>query len=435
MARLLKLKVQGLRSVGHKTKDSLEIPFVHPLTIINGSIGTGKTTIIESLNSIATGAWPCGNLQNFIRYPETGKPTIEVSISLEFEDLNGCVCTSTKRMVATLMKGKLRCKSETLSLKIRMPNGQERKVSKKLLKVQREIIEHMGAPAVILDHVNFCHQDEHFWPLGEELKVVLDQVFQSSNFTRAIEKMEEAKQCFDQDLALLTEKQRKAESQLGTKTELQGDPESLQKFVNAEKAYKIICNECHIMNESAKNLQKYTKTLASSLIAIHSEKMAEINEIIDDLWRKVSKGLYIDSIRIGSKCVKTSSGDKSYSYSVLMTRGSIETEMRGNESSPSLGEKSLACLVIRIALAAVFGGARPIIALDEPTRDMDKTRSKLVAAMLNDLIVSRGVQVIIVTNDDRLLKKLVVANRPDFTFVLEKDQRGLSSIRSQLLDR
>ncbi len=50
MARLEGLKMQGIRSIGDTPHI---INFLHPLTIIQGANGTGKTTIIEALSYVS----------------------------------------------------------------------------------------------------------------------------------------------------------------------------------------------------------------------------------------------------------------------------------------------------------------------------------------------------------------------------------------------
>ena len=50
MARLEGLKMQGIRSIG---ETPILNNFLHPLTIIQGANGTGKTTIIEALSYVS----------------------------------------------------------------------------------------------------------------------------------------------------------------------------------------------------------------------------------------------------------------------------------------------------------------------------------------------------------------------------------------------
>lgn len=63
-----------------------------------------------------------------------------------------------------------------------------------------------------------------------------------------------------------------------------------------------------------------------------------------------------------------------------------EVEMRGRCSA---GQKMLASLLIRIALAEVFGGSCSMIALDEPTTNLDESKVEGMAIVLADIIAER----------------------------------------------
>ena len=56
-------------------------------------------------------------------------------------------------------------------------------------------------------------------------------------------------------------------------------------------------------------------------------------------------------------------------YSVVMVKGGVEMEMRGRCSA---GQKVLASLIIRLALAETFSTDCGMIALDEPTTNLDR---------------------------------------------------------------
>ena len=61
---------------------------------------------------------------------------------------------------------------------------------------------------------------------------------------------------------------------------------------------------------------------------------------------------------------------KSYNYRVVMSKGaSNQIDMRGRCSA---GQRVLACIVIRLALAETFGVNCGCIALDEPTVNLGK---------------------------------------------------------------
>ena len=58
--------------------------------------------------------------------------------------------------------------------------------------------------------------------------------------------------------------------------------------------------------------------------------------------------------------------------SVVMNKGGAEMEMRGRCSA---GQKVLASLIIRLALAETFSVNCGMIALDEPTTNLDQVTS------------------------------------------------------------
>ncbi|ETN78145.1 hypothetical protein NECAME_10544, partial [Necator americanus] len=140
----------------------------------------------------------------------------------------------------------------------------------------------------------------------------------------------------------------------------------------AESLYHQVVIDRIITQEMISDLEKYTKCLDSSIIQFHTDKMAAINRILDDLWRKVYGGTDIQTIRIKSECAATSDKRKAYDYRVVMVlRNGVELDMRDRCSA---GQKMLACILIRISLADVFGGMCSIIALDEPTTNLDSMK-------------------------------------------------------------
>ena len=101
--------------------------------------------------------------------------------------------------------------------------------------------------------------------------------------------------------------------------------------------------------------------------------MKIINRIVKELWRATYRGNDIDYIEI-----KTDETDgvsagadkrKVYNYKVVMVKNEAEMDMRGRCSA---GQKVLASLIIRLALAQTFSANCSIIALDEPTTNLDR---------------------------------------------------------------
>lgn len=92
--------------------------------------------------------------------------------------------------------------------------------------------------------------------------------------------------------------------------------------------------------------------------------MDEINDTIGHLWNKTYQGTDIDNVRIVSDHDEEASTStrKSYNYRVVMVKNDVELDMRGRCSA---GQKVLASIIIRLALAESFGQGCGVLALDE----------------------------------------------------------------------
>lgn len=112
------------------------------------------------------------------------------------------------------------------------------------------------------------------------------------------------------------------------------------------------------------DLDVYYRALDKALMAFHSIKMKEINETLKEYWQTVYKGADIDEIKIVSDGAIVGK-KRNYNYSVRMRQGDTELDMRGRCSA---GQKVLASLLIRLALADTFCTQCAVLALDEPVR-------------------------------------------------------------------
>jgi DNA repair protein RAD50 len=98
-------------------------------------------------------------------------------------------------------------------------------------------------------------------------------------------------------------------------------------------------------------------------------RIKEINRIIQDLWASTYQGGDIDMIRISSGEEGASNKAKrSYNYRVDMMKGNTPLEMRGRCSA---GQRVLASIIVRLALAESFCLNCGVLALDEPTTNLD----------------------------------------------------------------
>lgn len=94
------------------------------------------------------------------------------------------------------------------------------------------------------------------------------------------------------------------------------------------------------------------QALEKALLVFHSNKMAEINKVVKELWQKTYRNRDIDCIQIKADA----DGAKSYAYRVVMQAGGAELEMRGRCSA---GQKVFSCPLTAPALLASLGGCGP----------------------------------------------------------------------------
>ena len=136
----------------------------------------------------------------------------------------------------------------------------------------------------------------------------------------------------------------------------------------------------------------------------HSIKIADINKIIRELWALTYKGEDIYNIEIVSGEDSASKAAKSYNYRVVMSKGNTQMDMRGRCSA---GQRVLASIVIRLALAETFCLNCGVMALDEPTTNLDHRNKQGLAAALAQIIASRAsqhnFQLVVITHDEEFV--------------------------------
>ncbi|OVA03774.1 DNA repair protein Rad50 [Macleaya cordata] len=183
-----------------------------------------------------------------------------------------------------------------------------------------------------------------------------------------------------------------------------------------------------------KDLDRYYNALDKALMRFHTMKMEEINKIIRELWQQTYRGQDIDYISIHSD--SEGAGTRSYSYRVLMQTGDAELEMRGRCSA---GQKVLASLIIRLALAETFCLNCGILALDEPTTNLDGPNAESLAAALLRIMEDRkgqeNFQLIVITHDERFAQLIGQRQHAERYYRVTKNEHiALSKPRRYSID-
>ncbi|KAI9100624.1 P-loop containing nucleoside triphosphate hydrolase protein [Phlyctochytrium arcticum] len=150
--------------------------------------------------------------------------------------------------------------------------------------------------------------------------------------------------------------------------------------------------------------------------------MDDINKIIRELWVNTYQGSDIDTIEIRSDNENVK-GNRTYNYRVVMLKGDIVLDMRGRCSA---GQKVLTSLIIRLALAETFCLNCGILALDEPTTNLDRENIESLAESLAHIIKIRrqqsNFQLVIITHDEEFMQLLGKSEYADYYFRVAKDE-------------
>jgi DNA repair protein RAD50 len=107
-----------------------------------------------------------------------------------------------------------------------------------------------------------------------------------------------------------------------------------------------------------------------------------------------------------------------------MIKGDIDLDMRGRSSA---GQRVLASLIIRLALAETFCQQCSILALDEPTTNLDRENIESLATSLAQIVQSRrkenNFQLIVITHDEEFVELMGRYECADYYWRVFKDER------------
>ncbi|KAK9955837.1 hypothetical protein ABG768_015687 [Culter alburnus] len=207
---------------------------------------------------------------------------------------------------------------------------------------------------------------------------------------------------------------------------------SEDQYCQAEDLYRdkmIVMRTTELAN---KDLDIYYKALDQTIMKFQSMKMEEINKIIRDLWWSTYRGQDIEYVEIRSDVDENASAGlkrRTYNYRVVMVKGDTALDMRGRCSD---GQNVLASLIIRLALAETFCLNCGILALDEPTTNLDRENIESLAHALVETIKSRSrqrnIQLLVITHDEDFVELLGQSNYVEHFYRIRKNQDQCSEI-------
>ncbi|KAG5899847.1 hypothetical protein JTB14_012318 [Gonioctena quinquepunctata] len=235
-------------------------------------------------------------------------------------------------------------------------------------------------------------------------------------------------------------KRREISSMIGQREEIEQQVAELEKDLakpenkNAYNNYKKQFFELNVNKVVLEELNKYVIVLEKSVLKFHEERMVHINRTIRELWRSIYRGNDIDYIEIKTDENTGVGKRRTYNYKVVQVKNNVELEMRGRCSA---GQKVLACLVIRMALAETFSTNCGILALDEPTTNLDRENILSLSDALSRIITDRekekSFQLLIITHDEEFLHSLSRVQSLDSYLKVTRNQGGFSKVDAEPL--
>ncbi|XP_049873545.1 DNA repair protein RAD50 [Pectinophora gossypiella] len=247
------------------------------------------------------------------------------------------------------------------------------------------------------------------------------------------EMLEEKGPLITQQTKLFREKAQNEGLMQGYQERLKQLRNELKKSQNKdiEKKFREKFYELQVTKTIDKDIQNYAVALEKCLMEFHREKMEHINLIIREMWRKIYRGNDIDYIEIKTEgSMSTESDRRKYDYRVVQCKNGVEIDMRGRCSA---GQKVLACLIIRLALAETFSSRFGILALDEPTTNLDHENVRSLCSALGEIVQERMRQknfmFIIITHDKEFIESLGNIDKVTHYYEVSRNEDGKSRIK------
>jgi DNA repair protein RAD50 len=267
----------------------------------------------------------------------------------------------------------------------------------------------------------------------EQRKVTRSQVvaMEEIEIKSKIEHLSKSCQTLSLEQAKISGAMQALQSQLESTLVLLSD----DKFSNIQERFRDLSATAEAYALSLEDIDKYYKALDKGLMLYHRNKMEDINQVLRSLWQSTYRGRDIEYICIESDQLDDLQNQrKQYNYRVVMVNGEARLPMRGRCSA---GQRVLACILIRMALAETFCVNCGILALDEPTTNLDAANIRALADALYHIIERRkrqsSFQLIIITHDEEFVKHLGSRDHADFYYVVAKDSENHSKIHREQL--
>ncbi|XP_063981287.1 DNA repair protein RAD50-like [Diachasmimorpha longicaudata] len=231
----------------------------------------------------------------------------------------------------------------------------------------------------------------------------------------------------------------------GIRGEIMKNIDQLNEELNTEEcktvrtAHRRKSIEVLVTRQAIDDVVAYARVLDVATAEVHEERLNTINSAMKKLWKLIYSGNDTKSIQIKAEATSTSgvTDKRQFNYKLVQIKHGVEMEMRGRCSA---GQRVLASIILRLALAETLSQQCGILALDEPTTNLDSINSAKLADALYKYVTYRAkyeknFQLIVITHDENFIKNLSELTSQSFAQELYRMDNGLTSVRRTMLNR
>ncbi|KAJ8687829.1 hypothetical protein QAD02_023623 [Eretmocerus hayati] len=280
------------------------------------------------------------------------------------------------------------------------------------------------------NNVELLKKQEHLENVNEKLSECKTQLenLRFDDLKKEYLRLQEEKDQFEKEKNEIRGGQRELESSIKTlRQSLNQEKYRMARRNHREKQLQLV-----VQQEAISNLKAYVTVLDKAMINFHEERMNTVNKIMKQLWTLVYSGNDTSSIQIRVQTTE-GIGDKkrSYNYKLVQVKRSSEMDMKGKCSA---GQKVLASIIIRMALAETFCSECAVLALDEPTTNLDEENATNLAQTLSKVIQLRAqhqknFQLIVISHDEKFISHLSNLSGKQMFQELYRNVDGYSVVR------
>lgn len=181
--------------------------------------------------------------------------------------------------------------------------------------------------------------------------------------------------------------------------------EELKKDKNMLIEYE---KEVEVFEKAKKSMENFVEVLKNTQIQLRDEFLKTVNDSMNSVWAELYP--YGDYKGIRMKIMEK---EKDYILELQSTKGWVNVEL------VSGGERSLACLAMRIAFSLTFMPNLRWLILDEPTHNLDANAIEHFGCVLRDKMGNIIDQVFLITHEERLSDYITGS-----TYRLERDKES-----------